>query len=311
MKELIAHARQNDGVFTTSDALECGVTQRMLDRLCRHGEIIRIHRGVYRFAHVPVTPVMLLRAALAASGGTAVASHSSAAMLLGLNDVPFGTPELTLAGRRWHVRRHDRVRVHTSRDLPAQDQTLVRGILCTTGSRTLIDLCPRFSDAVNIQRADQAICTGIAARHTLHARAAALSNGRKGVRTLAEITAPDADGTFWSSLERAFGANIRRHGLPVPEYNAPLDIAGRRFYTDAFWQPDRLVAELHGLAFHTQPAHRASDDERINAFTSAGLRILVFRWSQVMYEFDDVAGTIRHALSSWRKGGQDFHTVAV
>jgi hypothetical protein len=297
MTALITYARQHDGVFTTADALECGVTHRMLERRCRRGEIVRIHHGVYRFAHVPVTPVVLLRAALASTSSSAVASHGSAAMLLGLDDVPVGTPEIMISGHQRNLPKRNRVRVHTSRELPAQDQTHVRGIPCTTGSRTLIDLCPRFSDAVNIQRADQAICAGVAARHTLHERATALSNGRRGVRTLAEITAAEAAGTFWSALERAFGANVRSYGLPVPEYNAPIDIAGRRYYTDAYWRSDLLVAELHGLAFHTQPADRASDDERINAFTSMGLRILVFRWNHVMYEFDDVAGTIRQALS--------------
>jgi very-short-patch-repair endonuclease len=105
-------------------------------------------------------------------------------------------------------------------------------------------------------------------------------------------------GTFWSALERAFGANIRCYGLPIPEYNAPLDVVGRRYYADAFWRSGGLVAELHGLAFHTQPADRAGDDERLNAFTSSGLRILVFRWNHVMYEFDRVATTIRQALSA-------------
>jgi hypothetical protein len=305
MNALIAFARRRDGVFTTAEALECGVTHRMLERLRRRGEIVRIHRGVYRFAHVLVTPMQQVRAALAMTNGSAVASHGSAAMLLGLNDVPLATPEVTVITRRGHVPQRDGIRVHTSRNLPAQDLTHVRSIPCTTGSRTLIDLCPRFPDAVNIQRADQAVCAGIAVRTTLHARATALSNGRRGVQTLAAITAPDADGTFWSALERAFGANIRRWGLPVPVYNAPIDVAGRRYYADAFWQSDRLVAELHGLAFHTQPADRASDDERMNAFTSAGLRILVFRWNHVMHEFDQVATTIRQALSAdtrWSRG---------
>lgn len=294
---LIARARPHGGVFTTSDARACGVTQRMLHGLVERGEIVRIHRSVYRFAHVPVTPLVLLRAALAATNGNAVASHSSAAMLLGLDNVPLGTPEITVGYHNGATPRLDRVRLHTSRQLPAEDHTHVRGISCTTGSRTLIDLCPRFSDAANIHRADQAICSGIAARHILHARATALSKGRRGVRKLAEITAPDADGTFWSALERTFGAKIRQHGLPVPEYNASIDIAGRRYHADALWNPQRLVAELHGLAFHTQPTDRARDDERTNAFTGAGLRLLVFRWDDVMYNFDHVARVIRRTLN--------------
>jgi very-short-patch-repair endonuclease len=297
MNALIAYALRHDGVFTTADARECGVTHRMLERRNQRGEIIRIHRGVYRFAHVPVTPMQRVRAALAMTNGKVVASHSSAAMLLGLSDVSLATPEMTVTTRRGHVPQRVGVRVHTSRDLPTQDQTHVRGFPCTTGSRTLIDLCPRYADVVNIQRADHAICAGIAARGTLHTRATALSNGRQRVRALAEITAPDADGTFWSALERAFGTNIRRYELPIPEYNAPFDIAGRRYYADAFWQCGGLVAELHGLAFHAHPADRADDDERMNALTSTGLRVLVFRWNHVMHEFDHVANTIHRALS--------------
>jgi very-short-patch-repair endonuclease len=293
---LIARARQHDGVFTTSDAHECGVTQRALRCLVERGEIVRVHRGVYRFTHVPVTPVIQLRAAPAAASGNAVAPHSSAATLLKLNDVPVGTPEITVVSRDVNLRKLHRVRVHTSRDLPDRDRTRVRGIPCTTGSRTLIDLYPTSPEAVNIHRADHAIGAGITTRTTLHARATALKSGRKGVQKLAEVTAPGADGTFWSALERAFARHIRRSGLPNPEYNAAIDIAGRRYYADAMWRSRELVAELHGLGFHRLPPDRARDDERLNAFTRAGLRTLVFRWWQVMYEFDTVACAIREAL---------------
>ena len=51
------------------------------------------------------------------------------------------------------------------------------------------------------------------------------------------------------------------------------------------------------MAFHSTPAHRSRDDARLNAFTHAGLRTLVFRWHQVLYEFDQVAGTIRQSLT--------------
>jgi very-short-patch-repair endonuclease len=294
--ELIAHARRRDGVFTVSDARGCGVTHRMLQHLEQRQEIVRVHRSVYRFAHVPVTAAGMLRAALAASSGRAVASHSSAAMLLGLHDVAVGLPEITIPTHDGHVPRLHRVRVHQSRNLPADDRTQVRGIPCTTGSRTLIDLCSRFPEHVNMHRADQAICAGIASRGTLHARATALKSGRRGVRKLAEITAPEADGTFWSALERAFGQNLQRYDLATPEYNAPINVAGRLYYADALWRPSRLVVELHGMAFHRMPADRASDDERLNAFVSIGLRTLVFGWRQVMYEFDEVARVIRQAL---------------
>ena len=97
-------------------------------------------------------------------------------------------------------------------------------------------------------------------------------------------------------MERAFGRHIEQYGLPIPEYNALIEVAGRRYYADALWRPRELVAELHGLAFHNLPADRARDDERMNALTSTGLRTLVFRWRQVLYGFDGVARTIHEAL---------------
>lgn len=262
---LIAYARPRDGVFTTSEASARGVTRRELQGLHRRGEIVRVHRGVYRFTHVPVTPMALLRAALAAVRGDAVASHSSAAMLLGLDGVPVGTPEISVVERSGDVPRLHRVRVHTSRE---------RAL-----NRLHVD--PRGRLHHRVADADRSLPSRSRGRQRAPCGSGHLcwhsgtsDPARAGDRTVArsagrvEAGRDHRTGRRRRLLVRAgacFGTNLRRHGLPIPEFNTPIEIAGRRYYADALWRARGLVAELHGIAFHRSPAHRARDDERMNA----------------------------------------------
>ena len=181
-------------------------------------------------------------------------------------------------------------------NLPDEDVTTVAGVRCTTGPRTLIDLAGRFSASARIELVDAAIGAGIVTRPRLYERATALRNGRAGVGTIVEITAPDAEGVFRSTLERRFSRGVRRAGLPRPEVNRPLRLHGRLYVPDALWPSHGLVTELHGLRFHSTPAQRGRDDERLNAFTELGLRVLVFSWQQVLDDFGAVAATLRRAL---------------
>ena len=160
----------------------------------------------------------------------------------------------------------------------------------------LIDMCGRWTETERIDAADRAICAGIASRPVLHQRAQQMCRGRLGVSTLVHITAPGADGVFWSALERLFGANLAGSGLPMPRFNAPLRYRGRLFYVDALWEAEDLAVELRGLQFHSARADRLRDDERANVFTQVGLRPLVFGWRDVRETFDEVAGEIRMAL---------------
>lgn len=132
----------------------------------------------------------------------------------------------------------------------------------------------------------------------MYDRAVALSRGRPGVRVLATITRPDAEGVFWSALERAFGRGVAHSGLPKPLYNAPLRAGASTLYADALWKRQRVVVELHGLRFHRRPADRQRDDERLNLFTELGYRMLAFAWRQVHDEFPALAGRLHRVLTA-------------
>lgn len=293
---VVGIARANDGFVSLTAARQADVSDKVLADMTRHGLLERVHLGLYRATSVPWSWEALQLAAVRAGGPRACAACSGAAGLLGLPGVPLGRPEIVVAGTR--LLRIDGVRVHRTRELPDEDVTTVAGVRCTTGPRTLIDLAGRFSATHCIELVDAAIGAGIATRARLYERATALRNGRAGVGTLVEVTAPDAEGVFRSTLERRFARGLRRHGLPRPEVNRPLRLRGRVFVPDALWPSHDLVTELHGLRFHSTPAQRGRDDERLNAFTELGLRVLVFTWRQVFDEFAAVAATLRRALGA-------------
>lgn len=296
LEALRALALRRQGCFTTAEARAAGITHRALQGLVSRGDVERVSRGVYHFTAVAWNWDGRLVAGLLAAGPEACVSHASAAHLLGLDGLPRGRPEVTVAGTRLPI--IEGIRVHRTRALEACDVTETAGMRCTTGSRTLVDLAGRLSASRRVALVDDAICAGVAGRARLHERAVALGQGRKGVSTIAAITAPGAEGTFWSALERRFGGGIKARGLPTPRYNAPVRWRGHTYYADALWDGASLVAELHGLRFHRAPADRQRDDERFNAFTLAGLRCLVFTWRDVFEDMAGVAATIAAALAA-------------
>lgn len=291
---VVGIARANGGFVPLAAAREAQVSDKVLAAMARRGLLERSHLGLYRVASASWSWEARQQAAVRAGGPRACAAYSGAAGLLGLPGVPLGRPEIVVPSTR--LLRIEGVRVHRTRELPDEDVTTVAGVRCTTGPRTLIDLAGRFSASARIELVDAAIGAGIVTRPRLYERATALRNGRAGVGTIVEITAPDAEGVFRSTLERRFSRGVRRAGLPRPEVNRPLRLHGRLYVPDALWPSHGLVTELHGLRFHSTPAQRGRDDERLNAFTELGLRVLVFSWQQVLDDFGAVAATLRRAL---------------
>lgn len=303
---LLLATRSTDGFFTLATALEHGVSKRMLGHLVGQDAVARVHRALYRVAGHRWSCASKQRAAVMAAPPTAAASYHGAAGWLEFPGFSSWLPEITCVGFAPKLRG---VTVHRVAELSERDVTTQRGVRCTTTSRTLIDLSRLIGRERTIATTDEVLCAGMTSRHGLFQRASALLEGRPWVQPLVDITAPGADGVFWSALERRFGEGVGRAGLPRPEFNARLEHAGRTLYADALWCQQRLVVELHGLAFHARPAERGRDDERLNAFADLGLRVLVFGWRQVSGDFPAVASRVRRALDAAAHGcGASPHT---
>jgi len=286
------------GIFTTGEAVDAGVTRRVLTYLAAKGEIERLHEGCYGVAAVPRTRNGNALAAVKATGLTAAASHSEAARLLQLRRVPvLILPEITVLGTSRP--QLTGVTVHRTATLQPCDLTDVDGVRTTTGARTAIDLCACMDRHDITALVDEIICRRLASRQWMCRRARALANGRCGVRHIVWLTAPGAEGIFWSWLERQMGRVLRLNGLPAPDWNVAVhDRRGRIGIVDGLYGAARVVLDLQGVQFHLLTEERCRDAESINRLQLAGYLVLVFMWEDVVKRPDVVAARVSEALET-------------
>src|SRR3712207_6797516 len=93
---LARRAADQHGIVSVSQATAAGLTIENLRTRVHAGLLVPVHRGVYRHAAVPESPLGDLMAAVLACGDGAVASHRSAGRLWRLRDVPRWKPEVTV-----------------------------------------------------------------------------------------------------------------------------------------------------------------------------------------------------------------------
>lgn len=286
------------GHFSLAQARQVNLSRAAIHRLRQQGVVVRVQPRVYRLTSVAESTKGTLTAALLAAGSGAVASHSWAAWLLGLERVSRTRhPEITVpGGSRCRLRG---VVMHRTSQLEPSDTVEKDGIPLTSGARTLIDLAGRLSMEQRMALADDAVRLRRTTRQWLYRRACALVNGRAGVTTLVWITRPGAEGEFWSWLERTFGRRVvRAHGLPEPDYNVSLyDDDGFVGVADACWRGDSMViSETDGIGFHASSAQRARDARQSNRHALSGRVVLRFPYEDVVGRPHVVATQIRKAL---------------
>jgi len=107
-----------------------------LTRTERTTDAVRITRGAYLSRALPFTPPHVVRSALEVLPLSAVASHGTAAVLLGA-PIDFDPP-MEFAVPPGVYRRRG-IRIHV-RDLTAADRTILAGLPLTAGAQTWLDL---------------------------------------------------------------------------------------------------------------------------------------------------------------------------
>jgi very-short-patch-repair endonuclease len=286
-------ADRRHGVVTRRDLLEAGVTSRAIRHRVSRQRLHVVHRGVYAYGRKALTTDGRRIAAVLAAGDSAVLSHRSAAALWELR--PSGTLELTSAG---DLRLRPGIRVHHL-PLPADEVTCVRAIPVTTVPRTLFDLAAVLPRA----QVERAMNEAEVRRLTDHLCLADLVNrhrGRKGIamiRAILETLNAGAQVTR-SELEMRFLTFLRKTGLPRPEVNASLFVAGRWIECDCVWRDRRVIVELDGRASHDTAAAFERDRARDRTLQARGWRLVRITWRQLHDAPESVAYDLKALLSS-------------
>jgi very-short-patch-repair endonuclease len=233
-----------------------------------------------------------VRAALAAAGGEAVASHGSAAWLQGIVDKPPAEPHITIPVAR---RRLSGVAVHRSK---SYNVLSYRGVRCTPPARTLADIAvvatpSELSDAV-----DRALSLGLVRVKDLIAETTKPNGRRRGTDALRRCLDErgDTDVPNPSVLESKMARLLNRYRLPVARPEFVAGTAGE--YRIDYAYPDRrIMVELYGYASHHSPEQMASDLARQRQLTLEGWTVLIFTWPDVVHHPEAVARELRRALA--------------
>ncbi len=261
-------ASTNYGVISRAAARSCGLTDRQIDGLVARGEWERAASAVYRVASTPLLARTPLAVALAATGG--VASHRSAAELLGLLDTVPAAPEILLRGAN---RYRGPVVVHRTILFEPADRARTDGLYSTNVARTLFDLGGVLSEFELEGLVHRALSARRVTRSRLIERFDALaSRGRVGTAAMRAILdrMPSDQPALESHVEVRIIDVLRRHGVPLPDRQVVVHIGRANYRLDFAYRDAKVFLEGDGFGIHARRDVFESDRLRQNALVIAG-----------------------------------------
>lgn len=283
-------ARQH-GLVSRRQLVDAGLGPNAIGRRVRIGWLHRMHRGVYAVGHRALTDEARWLGAVLAHGDGAALSHSCATALWEIRRYSGTWIDVTIPSRAGRSRR-ERIRLHRSSTLGAEDVTTHRGIPVTTIARTLLDVAatlgaPRLARTVEqseIRRLfDLAAVDSTIARNPNHP-------GAKPLRRALALYRDDE--LTRSDLEAIFRGLCDDHNLPRPLVNHIVE--GTE--VDFFWPDDRLIVETDGRATHFTIAAYEADRARDAHLLTLGYRTMRLSDLQVRRDAAIVATRLKALL---------------
>jgi very-short-patch-repair endonuclease len=294
-------AESQHGVVTRAQARARGFSEDAIYWRLKTGRWECLYPGVYRLAGSERTHEQELLSACMAGGPTAVASHRSAARLLGL-PVRSGQVEITILEAR--RARLNGVKVHRAARLDRVDRDRVDGIPVTSVARTLIDLSGALGRAGLEAALDHALSQRLVPLSYLKSRLEALgTQGRQGAGLLAGLIAVRLDGPRPAmAFERRLQAALARAGLAAAREHEVRLPNGRTRRIDFAFPEYKLAVEADSYRYHFDLDDWSEDRTRNNELVALGWRILPVTYRHLTRNPRAVTEQIRRALEA--DGGQ-------
>lgn len=277
--------RDQDGVLTLSQARSIGISKDATNRRVRAGEWIRCSPGVYFVDDRPFTDRSRVRAAVWGFGDTAAASGLAAAWWLNLTHFAPVVVEVTVP-RNSNGRAREGCRLRR-RDLRPCDVVERDGLRVTALPLTAIEAAVRRGGGPKLM--DNAL-----QRHTDLRKlwAAHLRNkGRYGSPAARRLLQAADNGTK-SHAERLFARLLKQAG--ITGWKANQMVVG--YEVDFLFQDAKLVIEVDGFAFHTDPEAFERDRRKQNALILAGYQVLRFTWLDLTEYPERVIALLKRAI---------------
>jgi very-short-patch-repair endonuclease len=289
---IAALAASQWGVVSRVQLRALGLGRGAIDQRLAAGRLLPLHRGVYAVGHDRLARRGRFVAAVLASGAGAVLSHRSAAAVWGLRPSAGPWIDVTIPTRTGR-KAGTGIRLHRAGALTPDEATSRDGIPVTTPARTLLDLAATvqrhelaraLNEAERLRIFDLTDTSAVLCRH----------HTRPGTRNLAGALRQwdPAETLTRSELERRFLELCAEHALPAPRVNT--GVLG--FEVDFLWEPERVIVEIDGWAYHSTRSDYETDRARDAELAAAGFRVVRFTYRRVFREPAAVARTLRRLL---------------
>lgn len=276
-----------DWLASRRELLALGIAEPRINSWLSTERLLPVLHGIYSYGRAVETRTAAFRAALLAAGPDAALTGVSACEHLGLvrvrRQVParidVASPRLKAAVLRGRPRGMPGTSVRIARrDLDAGDLRRRDGLMVARAAWALIDFSIE-ADPVAVKFAFLEAC------RLGHFRRADVDycfsrlEGRRGatkLRPLLGIWMPELS-RIRSVLEGLFVLAWAATGRPMPLLNQK--VCG--YEVDALWEKERLIVELDGRAYHSDPASRARDAAKDAYLRSMGYTVVRFSFQQV------------------------------
>ena len=303
-RPLLDHFATHHGVASRAVLGQHGITPRRIDTLLRSGAIELVHRRVYRLGGSPPTPLQRI-AALCASDGRIVASHTTAGRLWGWRKM--GDPDdLTILVPGVTSPKLGGVSIHRCHLIDATHwKERPDGIRVTTPARTIFDLARVLSDRALESVIEQAIDQRVASIPTLYTIGRALrASGRDGSARFGRVldARPAWRAPVGSDLELKVERALLAIGLTAAVRQAKIPLPdGTVIRPDLYWPDLRLVVEVDHVTWHGGRVDSTRDKRRDRQLRRLGIETIRVSDTDVTERLrsvaEDVAVVLRSRLS--------------
>ncbi len=274
-------ASTQQGVVSREQLRRLGFSDNAISKALERGWLRPVFHGVFAVGHEHLTVHARMLAATMACGPGSVVSHATAAWLLLIWDWRPDAIDVIApveAGRKIAGIRRRFVPPPTGPEIWGR-----HGIPLTSPARTIVD-CAGILD----RRGVVELIEGASVAGLLDVAAIdSVLDGprRRGTKALLRALEPwrryRSGIKIRSRMEAKLLPLLTEAGLPVPQTNAKLRLAGKVYEVDFLWRRQKLVVETDGGRFHDNPTAGARDSTRNHALAEAGYHLPRLGWEDL------------------------------
>jgi predicted transcriptional regulator of viral defense system len=300
------------GLMTPGELDGAGFSRQAIRELVRRGDLIRIRRGAYARADLASQEsggarILAVAAAVAVTGGDAVASHQTAAQLHGLAllDRPDALPISVCVprGRDRLLQGSPSVRIRCA-SLPSAHVSVHAGVPVTSVGRTVVDLARTSSFRAGAVVADSALYRYKTTKSDL-SRVIDVCRfwpGNDRARRVLAFSTDLAESPFESVARVVFD----EAGLPPPQLQVWVGDDHPIARVDFLWREHGTIAEADGAIKYDDPDRARQQLQRDAELRDAGFEVVHFSWRELMVNPAQVIERITAAFaraSMFRRAG--------